>query len=71
MNKFNAKKSVYYDKESDVLYFGVKKGTEEEFAEVAPGINVELNRAGKAIGVEVLNASRVLKPIAKSLRGAV
>jgi len=38
------------------------------YAEVAPGVNVELDKFGKVIGVEVLNASQVLKPIAKSLR---
>lgn len=61
---------MHYDKESDVLYLGVKKGAEEEFAEVAPGVNVELDKAGRVIGVEVLNASRVLAPITKSLRSA-
>lgn len=68
MNQSIAKKNVYYDKESDVLYFGVKRGAEEEFAEVAPGVSVEMDKDGRAIGVEVLNASQVLKPIAKSLR---
>ncbi|MBI1961725.1 MAG: DUF2283 domain-containing protein [Parcubacteria group bacterium] len=63
-----SKHNVYYDQKSDVLYFGVKRGAEEEFAEVAPGVSVELDKFGNAIGVEVLNASQVLKPVAKSLR---
>lgn len=71
MNISNAKKNVNYDAKSDVLYFGIKKGAEEEYAEVAPGVNVELDKAGKVIGVEVLNASKVLKPIVKTAFAAV
>ncbi len=38
-----SKKSlISYDYESDVLYIVAKKGMEEEFVEVAPGINVSL-----------------------------
>lgn len=61
----NPKQIIHYDKRSDVLYFGVKKGVEEEFVEIAPGIMVELDGKGKVIGVEVLNASQMLKPILK------
>lgn len=57
-----------YDEQSDVLYFGVKNGMEEEYVEIAPGINVELDDNHQVIGVEVLNASRVLKPLTKSFR---
>lgn len=60
-----SKQSVHYDKQSDVLYLGVQKGLEEEFVEIAPGINVELDENGKVIGVEVLNASKILKKVAK------
>jgi uncharacterized protein YuzE len=58
---------VNYDYESDVLYIVAKKAREEEFIEVAPGINVELDEAGRVIGIEILNASKCLKPIAKPL----
>jgi uncharacterized protein YuzE len=58
---------VNYDYESDVLYIVAKKGVEEEFIEVAPGINVELDDRGQVIGIEILNASKCLKPIAKPL----
>jgi hypothetical protein len=34
-------KMLHYDKESDILYFGVQKGIEEEFVEVAPGVSVD------------------------------
>ena len=63
-----SKKSlINYDYKSDVLYIVTKKGAEEEFIEVAPGINVELDDRGQVIGIEILNASKCLKPIAKPL----
>ena len=67
MKKLEKKQFVHYDAKSDVLYFGVKRGVEEEFAEIAPGIMAELDKNGKVIGVEVLNASGVFRPVAKSI----
>jgi len=62
------KSLIHYDYESDVLYIAAKKNAvEEEFIEVAPGINVELDDRGQVIGIEILNASKCLKPIAKPL----
>ena len=58
---------VNYDSESDILYIVTKKGDEEEFIEIAPGVNVELDADGRVIGIEILNASEFLKPIVKSL----
>jgi len=55
--KFN-----HYDVQSDVFYLGLKPGVEEEFREVAPGVNVELDSRGNIIGVEILKASRVFQP---------
>jgi len=55
----NSKKIINYDPKSDVLYMGVKKGIEEEFVEISPGINVELDQRGQVIGVEILNASKI------------
>lgn len=54
-----------YDSQGDVLYLGIKKGEEEEFIEVSPGVNVELNSQREIIGVEILNASKILRPIIK------
>lgn len=63
-----SKKSIItYDSESDALYIVAKKGVEEEFIEIAPGINVELDDKGQVIGIEILNASKCLKHIAKPL----
>ena len=59
------KNNVHYDVESDVLYLGAKKGLEEEYVEVAPGIGAELDAGGKVIGVEILNASKVMRPVSK------
>ena len=58
---------VNYDYESDILYIVAKKAKEEEFVEIAPGINVELDDRGQVIGIEILNASKCLKPIVESL----
>lgn len=65
------KNIVNYDAREDVLYLGVKSGIEEEFVEVAPGISVELDKQGSVIGVEILNASKVLRPVMKPLQKQV
>ena len=48
---------MHYDAES----------MEEEVVEIAEGINVELDDQGELIGVEILNASQVLRPVVRSL----
>ena len=58
---------INYDSKSDVLYIVAGEGEEEEFVEIAPGINIELNEKGEVIGIEILNASEFLKPVAKTL----
>ena len=57
----------YYDLEGDVFYIRMKGGAEEEFAEVAPGVSVELNKRKEIIGIEILNASKVFKPLSQAL----
>lgn len=64
--KKNSQKIVNYDPQSNVLYLGAKPGIEEEVVEVSPGVNVELDLKGQMIGVEILNASKALKPVIKS-----
>jgi len=59
--KLNQK--VYYDKKADVLWFLVKSGPEYEYKEITPGISVELGKKGELLGLEVLNASKVLRPL--------
>lgn len=60
---------VHFDKENDVLYIVTKKkAAEEEFVEVAPGVNVEMDKKRKVIGIEILNASAFLMPILRKLQ---
>ena len=57
---------IKYDSSSDVLYIATRKGVEEEFTEIAPGVNVEVDRKGNILGVEILNASRTLNAFLRS-----
>jgi len=50
---------VLYDEE-DILYLE-KPGREEDVIELAPGVNVELNKSGKLIGIEIFKALELLK----------
>ena len=67
MKEKKSKPLVRYDRSSDVLYIATRKGLEEEFIEVAPGVNVELDARGNVVGVEILKASHTLKGFLKSL----
>lgn len=58
MKKNNQK--IYYDKKTDVVWISVQAGEEELHKEVAPGISVEINKKGELLGIEILNASKVL-----------
>ncbi|MDP3940800.1 MAG: DUF2283 domain-containing protein [bacterium] len=60
------KQKIYYDKKKDVLWFLVKSGAEVEYKELSPGISVELGKNGELLGIEILNASKVLKPVLSS-----
>lgn len=59
------KPKVMFDQESDILYIVTKTGSEEEFVEVAPGVNVELDDKRNVIGIEIINASRFLSSFVK------
>lgn len=67
MGKGVTKSLIKYDASSDVLYMATRKGLEEEFTEIAPGVNVELDSNGNVLGVEILRASQTLKGFLKSL----
>jgi len=58
---------VYYDRELDILYFA-RQGQEEESVEIAPGVNLELDSKGELLGVEILNASSLMKGVIEPLR---
>ena len=57
---------IRYDHKIDALYIIAKKGAEDEFVEVAPGVSVELNEQGDVIGIEILNASKILRSVFRS-----
>lgn len=57
------KKYFSYDKESDSLYIFTKKGTEESAEELIPGVNIEFNKSGNIIGIEILKASRLFQQL--------
>ena len=61
------KLNVFYDQEKDILFIA-KDGREEEFIEIYPGINVELNEKKEFIGIEILEASRILKDVIKPIQ---
>jgi len=63
-----SKLRVNYDAKSDVLYLVIKEGREEAFIEVADGINVELGPDGELLGIEILNASKLMSSIKEAQR---
>jgi len=62
------KPNIHFDKKSDTLYISTKKGKEEEFIEIAKGINIELDSKKNVIGIEILNASLFLKPFINKIK---
>lgn len=52
-----------YDERSDSLFIYLKEGEEDNFEEIVPGINIELDKNGEVIGVEILKASRFIKSL--------
>lgn len=55
---------VFYDENEDILYLA-KEGHEAETEELSPGVNAELDINGNLIGVEIFNASSLLKDVVK------
>lgn len=65
--KTKNKSIVNYDPSTDALYIVTREGEEEEFVEISPGVNVELDSEGRLIGIEILNASKALSGIIEPL----
>ncbi len=69
MNEFE----VSYDEKEDILYLA-KEGLEDEVVEISPGVNAELDEKGNLIGIELFNASTLLKnvinPIVNKVKAA-
>ncbi|MDO8570356.1 MAG: DUF2283 domain-containing protein [Candidatus Daviesbacteria bacterium] len=53
---------IYYDKKTDVLWFLIKSGPEETHKELSPGVSVELGKNGELLGIEILDATKILGP---------
>ena len=62
MNAFK----VFYDEKEDILYLA-QKGLEHEVVELSPDVNIELDENGKLIGIEMFNASALLKNVIKPI----
>lgn len=46
------------DREADALYFSLTEAPAAESEEVAPGIIVDYNEVGRAVGIEMLHLSK-------------
>jgi len=57
------KGSVKYYPENDVLYVLLQAGEEAKAVEIEPGVTAELNKRGKLIGIEILDASKYLRKL--------
>lgn len=51
---------VSYDPRADALYIRFREAKVDESDEVSTGVVVDYDRKGKPVGVEVLDASRLL-----------
>ena len=60
-------KKYNYDKESDSLFIYLEEGEEDSFEEIVPGINIELDKNGKIIGIEIIKASRFSEKLKSSV----
>ena len=57
------KRSVKHYPENDVLYVLLQAGEEAKAVEIEPGVTAELNKKGKLIGIEILDASTYLRKL--------
>ncbi len=62
---------IHYSRVSDVLYLLFGEENKEELSQFIPGINLDYNDEGKLVGVEVLNASKLLKEFIKKSNASI
>ena len=48
---------INYDKTADAVYIKIKKGVVKKTASLTNLINVDMDKMGKVLGVEILNTS--------------
>jgi uncharacterized protein YuzE len=53
---------VKYESQVDVLYL-ITEGQEEKVVEIYPGANLEMDADGELIGMEIPQASKMLKEV--------
>ncbi len=51
---------IQYDPQADALYIELRDEEIEESDEVATGIILDYDKDGQAVGIEILDASRIL-----------
>ncbi|MFZ1019381.1 MAG: DUF2283 domain-containing protein [Minisyncoccia bacterium] len=53
---------ITYDKEADALYLYFQEGTFSHNTEVEDGIVLDMGKKNKILGIEILDASKRIKP---------
>ena len=53
---------VTYDPEADALYLDFRGHVAVDNIDLAPGVTADIDRRGRVLGIEVLHASRHLRP---------
>jgi uncharacterized protein YuzE len=51
---------LHYDPETDSLYIDLCEKTSVDSEEVAPGIVIDFDETGNAVGIDIENASKIL-----------
>jgi len=51
---------VTYDREADALYIKISSKTPDGVIEIKEGVNLDVSKEDKIIGIEILNASKKL-----------
>ncbi len=51
---------ITYDKEADALYIQISAKTPEGVIEIKEGVNLDISKDDKIIGIEILDASKKL-----------
>lgn len=62
---------IHYSRVSDVLYLLFDEAGRDELGELMSAINLDYDDNGQLIGVEVLNASQLLKEFIKKSNASI
>lgn len=55
------KSKINYDQKKDIMYIFLRPGIEERFEDISDNITVEYDKNDKPIGIEIYNASKILR----------